>query len=73
MIMSFEGYQQALESQKQNEDELKMIKDQQQATNEMLQKIITTLSLTTDQTQINAMAKSLGVLKPNQSTNNNSN
>jgi integrase/recombinase XerD len=34
MIMSFEGYQQALESQKQKEDELNVIKDQQTQTNE---------------------------------------
>jgi integrase len=71
MIMSFEGYQEALESQKEKEDELKAIKDQQTAMNDMLLKLVASLANTTDQNQLNTIAKSLansGVLKP---TNNN--
>src|SRR5512133_1200170 len=41
MIMSYEGYQEVLESQKQKEDELKTIKDQQAVMNDMLTKLVT--------------------------------
>jgi integrase/recombinase XerD len=67
MIMSFEGYQEALESQKEKEDELKVIKDQQTAMNDMLLKLVASLANTTDQAQLNTIAKSLansGILKP---------
>src|SRR5207247_7065545 len=58
MIMSFEGYQQALESQKQKEDELNVIKDQQTQTNEMLKTLIMSLANSTNQETINTLAKS---------------
>jgi flagellar capping protein FliD len=66
MIMSFEGYQQALESQNQKEIEVKSIQSQLNTVQSMLEKLITGLSKTTDQQQFNTMAESLlssGVLK----------
>jgi hypothetical protein len=41
MIMSFEGYQEALESQKQKEDELKTMKDQFNTMQSQMQSLIT--------------------------------
>jgi hypothetical protein len=67
MIMSFEGYQEVLDNQKQKEDELNVIKDQQTQTNEMLKTLIMSLANSTNQETINTLAKSLaasGILKP---------
>ena len=66
MIMSFEGYQEALESQSRKEDELKTMQSQLNTVQSMLEKLITGLSKTTDQQQFNTMTQSLlssGVLK----------
>jgi hypothetical protein len=66
MIMSYEGYQEALESQKHNEDELKDMKAQFNTMQSMLEKLIAGLSKTSDQQQFNTMTQSLlssGVLK----------
>jgi hypothetical protein len=66
MIMSFEGYQEALESQKQKEGELQSMQSQLNTVQSMLEKLITGLSKTTDQQQFNTMTQSLlssGVLK----------
>src|SRR5205823_1627892 len=66
MIMSFEGYQQALESEKQKEIEVKSIQSQLNTVQSMLEKLITGLSKTTDQQQLNTIVESLfvsGVLK----------
>jgi hypothetical protein len=71
MIMSFEGYQEALESQSKKEDELQEMKKQLNNTQHMLEKLIAGLSKTTDQQQVNTMAESLfssGVLKPADAT-----
>jgi hypothetical protein len=64
--MSYEGYQEALESQKHNEDELKDMKAQFNTMQSMLEKLIAGLSKTSDQQQFNTMTQSLlssGVLK----------
>ena len=66
MIMSFEGYQEALESQSKKEDELKDMKVQFNTMQSMLEKLIAGLSKTSDQQQFNTMTQSLlssGVLK----------
>jgi hypothetical protein len=66
MIMSYEGYQEALESQKHKEDELKDMKVQFNTMQSMLEKLIAGLSKTSDQQQFNTMTQSLlssGVLK----------
>jgi integrase len=66
MIMSYEGYQEALESQKQKEDKLTVMEKQFNNMQSMLEKLIAGLSKTSDQQQFNAMTQSLlssGVLK----------
>jgi hypothetical protein len=66
MIMSYEGYQEALESQSKKEDELKDMKVQFNTMQSMLEKLIAGLSKTSDQQQFNTMTQSLlssGVLK----------
>ena len=59
MIMSFEGYQQALESQKEKEDKLTVMEKQFNNMQGILDKLISGLSNTADQHQLNSMAKSL--------------
>jgi integrase/recombinase XerD len=49
MIMSFEGYQEALESQKEKEDELKTIKDQFNTMQSQLQTLLSILSSTSQE------------------------
>jgi integrase/recombinase XerD len=66
MIMSYEGYQEALESQKQKEDELSAMKQQFNNMQYMLEKLITDLSHIQSPHQFGAMAQSLfsaGMLK----------
>ena len=52
MIMTFEGYQQALEEQKQKEDRLTVIENQMKA-------LLSTLGNIKDQSQVNQMAQTL--------------
>jgi integrase/recombinase XerD len=59
MIMSFEGYQEALESQKENDDRVSALEKQ-------MQSLVSTLSKLTEQGQVNAVAQTLyssGILK----------
>jgi hypothetical protein len=58
MIMSFDGYQEALESQKEKEDELKTMKDQFDTMQSQMQYIIATLG-NMDQSTQNTFAKQL--------------
>jgi hypothetical protein len=67
MIMSFEGYEEALESQKEKENQLTKIQQQYDNLQLMLERLIMDLSKTTDQQQANTIAQSLfssGILKP---------
>jgi predicted amidophosphoribosyltransferase len=59
MIMSFEGYQEALESQNKKEDELKVMKEQFNTMQSQIQALIAAIGNTKDQTQVNNMAKTL--------------
>ena len=59
MIMSYEGYQEALESQSKKEDELKDMKIQFNTMQSMLDKLIAGLSKTSDQQQFNTITQSL--------------
>jgi integrase/recombinase XerD len=66
MIMSFDGYQEALESQSKKEDELKVIKEQFNAMQSQIQTLIADIGNTKDQNQLNNMARTLytsGLLK----------
>src|SRR5919199_109073 len=56
MIMSFEGYQEALESQSKKEDELKVMKEQFNAMQSQMQTLISTLAAIKDQNQIDQTA-----------------
>jgi hypothetical protein len=54
--MSFEGYQEALESQSKKEDELKVMKEQFNAMQSQMQTLISTLAAIKDQNQIDQTA-----------------
>jgi methyl-accepting chemotaxis protein len=57
--MSFEGYQEALESQKNKEDELSAMKQQFNTMQSQLQTLITALGSAKDQNQVNHTAEML--------------
>jgi len=59
MIMSFEGYQQALESQKEKEDKLTVMEKQFNTMQSQLQTLITALGSIKDQNQVNQTAQML--------------
>jgi hypothetical protein len=59
MIMSFDGYQEALESQKQKEDELSTMKQQFNTMQSQLQALIAALGSAKDQNQVNHTAEML--------------
>ena len=59
MIMSYEGYQEALESQKNKEDELSTMKQQFNNMQSQLQALIATLASAKDQNQVNHTAEVL--------------
>jgi hypothetical protein len=66
MIMSFDGYQEALESQKQKEDELSTMKQQFNNMQSILEKLIISMANIQNPQQFGAMAQSLfssGMLK----------
>jgi integrase len=66
MIMSFEGYQEALDSQKQKEDKLSTIEGQFNIMQSQMQAMITAFQNIKDQNQINNVAKCFfdsGILK----------
>ena len=66
MLMSLEGYQEILDTQKKKEEEIKQMKEDLSTTKEMLQQLLVGLGKITDQKQANLMAKSLfssGILK----------
>ena len=59
MIMSYDGYQDALESQKQKEDELSTMKQQFNTMQSQLQALIAALGSAKDQNQVNHTAEML--------------
>src|SRR5204862_3599045 len=59
MIMSYEGYQQALESQKEKDSQLTEMQTQLNSVQSMLSSLIRGLQKTTDQDSFDAVAKSL--------------
>jgi integrase len=59
MIMSFEGYQEALESQSKKEDELKVMKEQLNAMQSQIQSLMSAFSNMKEQPQVDSMAKTL--------------
>lgn len=66
MIMSYEGYQEALESQKEKEDQLKSMQSQVNNMQSQLQTLISALGKMQDQKQFDNMAQTLynsGILK----------
>jgi hypothetical protein len=77
MIMSYEGYQEALESEKKKEDELKIIKERFDVMQSQLQMLISTLgNVRMGETERNSMARNLydsGLIKEASYQNNNDN
>jgi hypothetical protein len=72
MLISFEGYQEALESQSKKEDELKVMKEQFNTMQSQIQTLIAAIGHIKDQNQINAMAQTLfksGILNVSNSGN----
>jgi hypothetical protein len=59
MIMSFEGYQEALESQSKKEDELNVMKEQLDAVQSQMQSLMSAFSTMKEQPQVDSMAKTL--------------
>jgi DNA repair exonuclease SbcCD ATPase subunit len=59
MIMSFEGYQEALESQKEKEQDLKSMQSKINTMESQLQTLISALASIKDQNQINQTAQML--------------
>jgi integrase/recombinase XerD len=59
MLISFEGYQEALESQSKKEDELKVMKEQFNTMQSQIQSLMAAIGNTKDQNQVNNMAKLL--------------
>jgi ABC-type Fe3+-citrate transport system substrate-binding protein len=59
MIMSFEGYQEALESQKEKEDKLTSMEKQFNNMQSQMQTLISALASIKDQNQINQTAQML--------------
>jgi integrase len=59
MIMSYEGYQEALESQSKKEDELKVMKEQFNAMQYQIQALIAAIGNAKDQNQVNNIASIL--------------
>jgi hypothetical protein len=66
MIMSYEGYQEVVESQSKKEDELKVMKEQFSAMQSQLQTLISALGNMKDQSKVDEFSKTLfesGILK----------
>ena len=59
MIMSYEGYQEALESEKKKEEELQAIKEQFSGMQSQIQSLIMAFANMKEQTQFDSMAKTL--------------
>lgn len=57
--MSYEGYQEALESEKQKEDQLKNMQEQFNAMQSQIQSLILAFSNMKEQAQLDSMAKTL--------------
>jgi integrase/recombinase XerD len=68
MLISLEGYQEALESQSKKEDELKVMKEQFNSMQSQIQALILAIGNTKDQSQVDNMTKVLynsGIIKNN--------
>jgi hypothetical protein len=66
MVMSLEGYQEALELQKQKEDETKSMKEQLNSLQSQMQSLILGLANTQDQNKIDELSRTLfssGIIK----------
>jgi len=67
--MSFEGYQEALESQKAKEDQLKTMSEQFNTIQSQMQTLLTAVANIKDQNRVNEFSKTLfdsGILKTQQ-------
>jgi hypothetical protein len=74
MIMSYEGYQEALDSQSKKEDELKVMKEQLDPVQSQMQSLMSAFSNMKEQPQVDSMAKTLyssGLLIKATDNNNN--
>jgi hypothetical protein len=66
MVLTYDAYNTTLAEQKEKENELKIMKEQMNSMQSMMEKLIVGLSNTTDQQQLNTLAQSLfssGVIK----------
>jgi hypothetical protein len=59
MIMSYDGYQEVLESEKKEKDELNAIKEQFSNMQSRIQSLISAFSNMQDQTQVDGMTRTL--------------
>jgi integrase len=66
MVLTYDAYNETLDSEKQKQDRLMSVEERLNSTQQMLQRLISGLGDITDQKQVNVMAKSLfssGLLK----------
>jgi integrase/recombinase XerD len=66
MVLTYDAYNETLESEKQKQDRLTSVEEQLSSTQHMIQQLITGLGKITDQQQLNTLAQSMfssGILK----------
>ncbi len=66
MVLTYDAYNETLESEKQKQDRLVSVEERLNSTEQMLQQLIATMSKMTDQQQLNVLAQSMfssGILK----------
>ena len=66
MVLTYDAYNETMESEKQKQDRLTLVEDQLNSTQQMLQQLIAGLGKITDQQQLNVLAQSMfssGILK----------
>ena len=73
MVLTYDAYNETLESEKQKEDKLSIMEKQFNAMQSQMQSLVSILSKLTEQGQVNTVAQTLyssGILKEGQKTTN---
>ena len=76
MILSFAGYREALEEQKQKEDKITVMEQQLSSMQSQMQSLMSTFANMQEQPQVDSMAKTLyrsGLIKAADNNNNDNN
>ena len=73
MVLTYDAYSETLEDQKEKEDRITAMEKEFSSVKSMIENLLKSLSKTTDQHQLNAVAQSLfssGMLKPTTTSSN---